>query len=89
MAEILGRKIKEERVPVEELKKAMELVLEVRQGFLRPFELTDEFTAVFGRYTNSDGETEAGAAGLLAGELTAEQDEAFVASNEMCIRDRL
>ena len=89
MAEILGRKIKEERVPVEELKKAMELVLEVREGFLRPFELTDEFTAVFGRYTNSDGETEAGAAGISAGESTVEQDEAFAASNVDCLFENI
>ena len=89
MAEILGRKIKEERVPVEELKKAMELVLEVREGFLRPFELTDEFTAVFGQYTKSDGETEAGAAGISAGESTVEQDEAFAASNVDCLFENI
>lgn len=75
MAEILGRKIMDGRIPVAELKEAMEQVLEVREGYLKPFKRTDEFIAVFGPCAAESGELEA--------------DEAFDASNVDCLFENI
>lgn len=49
LAEQLGREIKGGKAPMEALRQALDLIFHVREEFTTQFQVTDDFTAVFGQ----------------------------------------